>query len=115
MLGAEDIPADQLELVESKVAERVVRLESPYFILRIHQNIYRKKGGCLEEFHPAPLEEIFPGSVFDVSALVGMATDKYHLHLPIHRQHQALKNADINLDRGNVYAARKVSHSPQKK
>ena len=100
--GTEDIPADQLELVESKVTERLVRLESPYFILRIHQNVYRKKGGCLEEFHPAPLEEIFPGSVFDVSALVGMAIDKYHLHLPIHRQHQALKSADIHLDRGNM-------------
>lgn len=100
--GTEDIPADQRELVESKITERVVRLESPYFVLRIHQNVYRKKGGCLEEFHPLPLDETIPGSIFDISALVGMAIDKYLLHLPIHRQHQALKNADIHLDRGNM-------------
>jgi len=100
--GTEDIPADQRELVESKVTERIVRLESPYFVLRIHQNVYRKKDGCLEEFHPAPLVEIIPGSIFDVSALVGMAVDKYLLHVPIHRQYQALKHADIHLDRGNM-------------
>src|SRR5690606_20846385 len=54
------------------------------------------------EFHPAPLDEIIPGSIFDVSALAGMILDKYYLHLPIHRQHQALKNVDIHIDRGNM-------------
>lgn len=100
--GTESIPADQRELVESKVTEKIFRLDSPYFVLRVHQNVYRKKDGCLEEFHPEPLDEVIPGSIFDVSALAGMAVDKYHLHLPIHRQHQALKNADIHLDRGNM-------------
>jgi transposase len=100
--GTEDIPPDQLELIESKITEKIFRLDSPYCVLRVHQNVYRKKDGCLEEFHPAPLDEVIPGSIFDVSALAGMILDKYNLHMPIHRQHQALKNADIYLDRGNM-------------
>jgi len=75
--GTEDIPPDQLELIESKVTEKIFRLESPHCVLRIHQNVYRKMDGCLEEFHPAPLDEIIPGSIFDVSALAGMILDKY--------------------------------------
>lgn len=99
--GAEGLPADQLELVESKVTEKLFRLDSPYCIVRVHQNVYRTKD-CLEELHPEPLREVVPDSIFDVSALVGMAVDKYHLHLPIYRQHQALKDADIHIDRGNM-------------
>lgn len=100
--GTEDIPVDQRELVEGIVTEKIFRLDSPYCVLRIHQNVYRRKGGCLEEFHPVPPLEVIPGSIFDVSALAGMVVDKYLLHLPIHRQHQALKNVDIHLDRGNM-------------
>lgn len=100
--GTEGIPPDQLELIESKVTERIFRLDSPYCVLRVHQNVYRKKDGCLEEFHPTPFGEVIPGSIFDVSMLAGMILDKYYLHLPIHRQHQALKSVDIHLDRGNM-------------
>ncbi len=100
--GTEGIPADQLELIESKVTEKIFRLDSPYCVLRVHQKVYRKKDGCLEEFHPAPIAEVIPGSIFDVSFLAGMIIDKYYLHLPIHRQHQALKSVDIHLDRGNM-------------
>lgn len=100
--GTEDIPLEQRELIESIVTEKIFRLESPYCVLRVHQNVYRKKDGCLEEFHPVAPLEVIPGSIFDVSALVGMAVDKYLLHLPIHRQHQALKNVDIHVDRGNM-------------
>jgi transposase len=100
--GTEDIPRDQLELIESRVTERIFRLDSPYCVLRVHHNVYRRKDGCLEEFHPAPPIEVIPGSIFDVSALAGMIVDKYFLHLPIHRQHQALESADIYLDRGNM-------------
>lgn len=100
--GTEDIPPDQLELIESRVTEKIFRLDSPYCVLRVHQNVYRRKDGCLEEFHPAPFAEAIPGSIFDISTLAGMIVDKYYLHLPIHRQHQALKNVDIHLDRGNM-------------
>jgi transposase len=100
--GTEGIPREQLELIESKVTEKVFRLDSPYCVLRVHQNVYRRKDGCLEEFHPAPLSEVIPGSIFDVSALAGLIVDKYLLHLPLNRQCQALKNAEIYLDRGNM-------------
>jgi len=100
--GTEGIPHDQLELIESRVTEKIFRLDSPYCVLRVHQNVYRRKDGCLEEFHPVPLAEVIPGSIFDVSALAGMIVDKYDLHQPIHRQHQALSRADIHLDRGNM-------------
>jgi len=99
--GTEGVPADQLELVETKITEKVVRVESPYCIVRVHQNVYRIKG-CLEELHPEVFPEVIPGSIFDVSVLAGMAVDKYHYHLPIYRQHLALKNADIFVDRGNM-------------
>ena len=46
---ADGIDKDQLELVETQTTERVVRVQSPYFIVRVHHKTYRRKG-CQEEF-----------------------------------------------------------------
>lgn len=98
---AEGVSEDELELVETRTTEKVVRVQSPYFIVRIHHKTYRRKG-CLEELVPAELPETLEGSIYDVSFLAGLAMDKYQFHLPLYRQHQAIKNAGLFLDRGNL-------------
>ena len=97
----EDIPEDQLELVETVTTQKIVRVSSPFAIINVHSKTYRRKDD-FEEIVPPEVPEVFENSIYDVSFLAGLATDKYQFHLPLYRQHQAIKNADIFLDRGHL-------------
>lgn len=97
----EGIPAEELEVVETKTTQKVVRVRSPYFILRVHHKTYRRKG-CLEELPPAELPEVLPDTIYDVSFIAGLAVDKYQFHLPTYRQHQAIENSGLYIDRGQL-------------
>jgi len=101
---AEGVPEDELELVEVRTTEKIVRVQSPYFIVRLHHKTYRRKDSK-EELVPAKLPEVLEDSIYDVSFLAGLAIDKYQFHLPLYRQHQAMKNAGLLLDRGNLTRA----------
>ena len=97
----DDIPEDQLELVETKTTQKVVRVSSPFMIINVHSKTYRRKDD-FEEIVPPAVPEVFENSMYDVSFLAGLAIDKYQFHLPLYRQHQAIKNTDIFLDRGHL-------------
>jgi len=97
----EGIPAEELEVIETKTTQKIVRGRSPYFILRVHERTYRRKD-CLEELPSTKLPEVFPGTIYDVSFIAGLAVDKYQFHLPTYRQHQAILNAGIYIDRGQL-------------
>ena len=97
----EDIPEDQLELVETKTTQKVVRVSSPFMIINVHSKTYRRKDD-FEEIVPPEIPEVFENSIYDVSFLAGLAIDKYQFHLPLYRQHQSIKNSDIFLDRGHL-------------
>lgn len=97
----EDIPEDQLELVETKTTQKVVRVSSPFMIVNVHSKTYRRKDD-FEEIVPPEIPEVFEDSIYDVSFLAGLAVDKYQFHLPLYRQHQTIKNSDIFLDRGHL-------------
>lgn len=97
----EDIPEDQLEMVETKTTQKVVRVSAPFVILNIHSKTYRRKDD-LEEIVPPEVPEVLENSIYDVSFLTGLAIDKYQFHLPLYRQHQIIKNSDIFLDRGHL-------------
>ena len=97
----EDIPEDQLELVETKTTQKVVRVSSPFMIVNVHSKTYRRKDD-FEEIVPPEVLEVFENSIYDVSFLAGLPVDKYQFHLPIYRQHQTIKNSDIFLDRGHL-------------
>lgn len=97
----EDVPEDQLVLVETKTTQKIVRVSSPFAIVNVHSKTYCRKDD-LEEIVPPPLPEVLENSIYDVSFLAGLAIDKYQFHLPLYRQHQAIKNCDIFLDRGHL-------------
>ena len=97
----ENIPEDQLELVETKTTQKVVRVSSPFMIVNVHSKTYRRKDD-FEEIVPPEIPEVFEDSIYDVSFLAGLAVDKYQFHLPLYRQHQTIKNSDIFLDRGHL-------------
>ena len=97
----EDIPEDQLELVETKTTQKVVRVSSPFMIVNVHSKTYRRKDD-FEDIVPPEVPEVFENSIYDVSFLAGLPVDKYQFHLPIYRQRQTIKNSDIFLDRGHL-------------
>ncbi len=97
----DDIPEDQLELVETVTTQKIVRVSSPFAIINVHSKTYRRKDD-FEEIVPPEVPEVFADSIYDVSFLAGLAIDKYQFHLPLYRQHQAIKNTDIFLDRGHL-------------
>mgnify|MGYP000681026972 FL=1 len=97
----EDIPEDQLELVETKTTQKVVRVSSPFMIVNVHSKTYRRKDD-FEDIVPPEVPEVFENSIYDVSFLAGLPVDKYQFHLPIYRQHQTIKNSDIFVDRGHL-------------
>lgn len=97
----EDIPEDQLELVETKTTQKVVRVSSPFMVINVHSKTYRRKDD-FEEIVPPEIPEVFENSIYDVSFLAGLAIDKHQFHLPLYRQHQSIKNSDIFLDRGHL-------------
>ena len=99
--GVEDIPDDELELVETKTTQKIVRVSSPFAIVNVHSKTFRRKDD-LEELVPPEVPEVLENSIYDVSFLAGMAIDKYQFHLPLYRQHQTIKNSDIFLDRGHL-------------
>jgi transposase len=97
----ENIPDDQLELVETRTTQKVVRVSSPFMIINVHAKTYRRKDD-LAELVPPEVPEVFENSIYDVSFLAGLPIDKYQFHLPLYRQHQTIKNSDIFLDRGHL-------------
>ena len=66
----EDIPEDQLELVETKTTQKVVRVSSPFMIINVHSKTYRRKDD-FEEIVPPEIPEVFENSIYDVSFLAG--------------------------------------------
>ena len=67
--------------------------------MRVHEKPYRRKG-CLEELPSTTLPEVLPNTIYDVSFIAGLVVDKYQFHIPTYRQHQAIQNAGIYIDRG---------------
>lgn len=98
----EGIPEDELEIVQVQEIHKIVALKSKHLVVKVIQKGYRRKEGPKEEFPPPALPEVVPGSIFDVSCLVGMIIDKFRWHQPLYRQYRAMEASGIFVDRGNL-------------
>lgn len=80
---------------------RLAQRRASYEVLEYRCPVLKAPGSDAPHTIPAP-QNIFGGSVADVSFLAGMLVDKFAFHLPLYRQHQRLAQAGITLSRATL-------------
>jgi len=95
----EGLSADEYEIIGEKVTERLIQTPAQFHVRRTIRKTV-KLGAKLytEAAAPAVIERSFA----DVSFLTGMLVEKFLYHMPLYRQHQRLKAADIHISRGHM-------------
>lgn len=94
----EAIPERERERIGEDVTYRLAQRPAAYTVLAYVRPVYKRRdtGAIVTAAAPA---NVLERCVADVSLLAGMLTDKFLYHLPLHRQHQRLLAAGIQLSR----------------
>jgi len=95
----EGLSEEEYEVIGEKVTERLVQTPAQFHVERVVRKTVKVKDSLYTE--PAP-PAVIERSFADVSFLTGMLVDKFLYHLPLYRQHQRLKAADIYLSRSQM-------------
>jgi Transposase and inactivated derivatives len=93
--------ADQYEVIDTQVSHKLAQRPSSYVVLRYETPVVKHKASQTLST-PAMPDQVFEGSIADVSMLVGLLLDKFQFHLPLYRQHQRLAQAGITLSRATL-------------
>jgi transposase len=105
----EAIPEGERERIGEKVTYRLAQRPGSYAVLKYVRTTWklRETGELLTP--PSP-SNVLEKCVADVSLLAGMLSDKFLYHLPLHRQHQRLLAAGVQLSRASLttWAARGI-------
>lgn len=80
---------------------RLAQRPGSYEVLEYRTPRYKLKGEAQIHHVPAPAN-VLESSCVDVSLLAGLLVDKFAYHLPIHRQHQRLKDAGVTVARSSL-------------
>ena len=80
-----------------RLAQRV----GSYEVLEYRTPRFKKKDEERIEHVPAPAN-VLENTCVDVSLLAGLLVDKFAYHLPLHRQHQRLKDAGVTVSRSSL-------------
>ena len=100
----DDIPAGvekaDCVFVGTKVTERLAEEPSYNYVIRTVRNVYKHKQSG-QFYAPLAPRHVFGRCQVDESFLVAMVVKKILWHLPLYRQHQALKLQGIELPRSN--------------
>jgi len=94
----QDLAPDQYEVVGQKVSHRLAQRPGAYVVLKYVRQVIKRRNTATLHCPPAPAG-VIEGSRADVSFIVGLLVDKFHWHLPLHRQHQRLIDAGFKLSR----------------
>ena len=97
----EAIPEERRERIGTKVSYRLAQRPGSYVVIEYHRQVYKLRDEERIVTTPAPAN-VLDKSVADVSFLAGMLIDKFCYHLPLHRQHQRLLQAGIQLSRSSL-------------
>lgn len=100
-----DVPAPA-DLADGEVIDihstfRLAQRSASYEVLEYRCPVIKSPETGKPQTTPAP-ENIFGGSLADVSFLAGMLVDKFAYHLPLYRQHQRLLQAGFQLSRATL-------------
>ena len=99
---AKGLSKDEYEVISQKTSYRLAQRPGAYVILKYVRDVIKKKGDTKDEQKlscPALPQAVFDKSHADVSFLAGLLIDKFQYHLPLHRQHQRLLSAGIQVSR----------------
>lgn len=80
-----------------RLAQRI----GSYEVLEYRTPRFKQKGQDLIEHIPAPAN-VLENTCVDVSLLGGLLVDKFAYHLPLHRQHQRMKDAGVTVSRTSL-------------
>jgi transposase len=97
----EAIPEERRERIGTKVSYRLAQRPGSYVVIEYHRQVYKLRDEERLVTTPAPAN-VLDKSVADVSFLAGMLIDKFCFHLPLHRQHQRLLQAGIQVSRSSL-------------
>ena len=98
----EGLSKDEFEIIGQKITHRLAQRPGVFVILKYVRNVTRLKSNDKKNdkiFCPGLPCQVFEKSHADVSFLAGLLIDKFQYHLPLHRQHQRLLSAGINVSR----------------
>ena len=86
------------EVVSEKITHRLAQRPSAYVVLKYVRKVVKLLESGTLKCPPAP-PAVFDKSYADVSLLASLLIDKFVYHLPLHRQHQRMAAAEIELSR----------------
>lgn len=89
------------EVITIRSTFRLAQRRASYEVLEYRCPVIKSPETGKLHTTPAP-ENIFGGSIADVSFLAGMLIDKFAYHLPLYRQHQRLTQAGFQLSRATL-------------
>jgi len=96
----DEVSDDDLELESEKVTERLAELPGEQYVIKTRRKIYKLKSTGEFVNSSVPAEPLGRCKV-DISFVVLLVIRKFLWHLPLYRQHQALKLEGIKLDRAS--------------
>ncbi len=93
--------ADDYEIIGHKTTYRLAQRPGSYVVLKYTRPVVKQKSTQGIITAPAPAN-VLEKSFADVSFLVGLITEKFLYHLPLHRQHQRLEQNGIKVARSTL-------------
>jgi hypothetical protein len=93
--------AGEYEIVDTKISRKLAKQPASYVVLEYQVPVVRHKASGDLQTTAMP-EQVLEGSIADVSLIVGLLVDKFLYHLPLHRQHQQLAHAGIQVARSSL-------------
>lgn len=95
---AEALLPEQYEVIGEKTSFRLAQRPGSYVVLKYVRPLIKRLDTQAIHCAPAPVG-VIEGSRADVSLVAGVLLDKMAYHLPLHRQHQRMTDAGINVSR----------------
>lgn len=97
----QDSGTDGYEVIDTKISHKLAQRSASYVVLQYETPVFKTKTDQSLVSAPMP-DQVLESSLADVSLLTGLMIDKFLYHLPLHRQHQRMSQADITVARSTL-------------
>jgi transposase len=95
------LPPDAYEVIAERATHHLAQKPGAYVVIKQVRQVVRLKETREIVCPPAPVA-VLERSYADVSVLAGLVVDKFVYHLPLHRQHQRMRDGGIQIDRSTL-------------
>lgn len=100
--------ADHYEVIDTKITYKLAQQPASFLVLAYHLPVLKKKDVAPNSDNVPALittampDQVLEGSIADVSLIVGLLSNKFLYHLPLHRQHQQMTDNGITVARSSL-------------